>query len=52
MVYFVRDEPREIWMLTLYAKSENDNIPGHIHSAGFARSPTHGIVARHDDSAE
>ena len=30
MIYFVRYEPNEIWMLTLYAKAKYDNVPAHI----------------------
>lgn len=30
IVYFVRYEPDEFWMLTAYAKTKRDNIPAHI----------------------
>ena len=30
VIYFVRYEPNEFWMLSLYAKAKFDNIPGHI----------------------
>lgn len=30
VIYFVRPEPREFWMLAVYAKSTSDNVPGHI----------------------
>ena len=30
VIYFVRHEPNEFWMLTIYSKSERDNVPGHI----------------------
>lgn len=30
MVYFVRFNPNEFWMLTMYAKARQGNIPGHI----------------------
>jgi hypothetical protein len=30
VIYFVRYEPNEFWMLTLYAKAKQDNVPGHI----------------------
>jgi hypothetical protein len=30
VIYFVRYEPNEFWMLTLYAKAKRDNVPGHI----------------------
>ena len=30
VIYFVRHEPGVIWMLTIYAKSEAENIPGHL----------------------
>lgn len=30
IIYFVRDEPSEFWMLTIYAKAKHDNVPAHI----------------------
>jgi hypothetical protein len=30
MIYFVRYQPNEFWMLTLYAKAKHDNVPAHI----------------------
>lgn len=30
VIYFVRYQPNECWMLTLYAKSKQENIPAHI----------------------
>lgn len=30
VIYFVRYQPNEFWMLTLYAKAKHDNVPGHI----------------------
>jgi hypothetical protein len=30
VIYFLRYRPNEIWMLTLYAKAERDNVPAHI----------------------
>ena len=30
VIYFARYQPNEFWMLTLYAKARQDNIPGHI----------------------
>ncbi len=30
VVYFVRYEPNEFWMLTVYAKAKHDNVPAHI----------------------
>jgi hypothetical protein len=30
VVYFVRHEPNEFWMLSLYAKAKQENVPGHI----------------------
>lgn len=30
VIYYLRSRQGEIWMLTLYAKSEADSIPGHI----------------------
>jgi hypothetical protein len=28
--YFVRYQPNEFWMLTLYAKAKQENAPAHI----------------------
>jgi len=30
VIYFVRRPKEIIWMLTIFPKSENDSIPGHI----------------------
>lgn len=30
IIYFVRFDPNEFWMLTLYAKAKRDNVPAHI----------------------
>jgi hypothetical protein len=30
VIYFARHHPREFWMLALYAKARQDNVPGHI----------------------
>jgi hypothetical protein len=30
VIYFVRFEPNEFWMLTMYSKSKKDNVPRHI----------------------
>lgn len=30
VIYFVRYEPNELWMLSLYAKARQENIPGHL----------------------
>ncbi len=30
VIYFVRYDPNELWMLTLYAKAKRDNVPAHI----------------------
>ena len=30
IIYFVRYQPDELWMLTLYAKAKHDNVPTHI----------------------
>ena len=30
VVYFLRYEPNEFWMLTLYAKAKQENAPAHI----------------------
>ncbi len=30
VIYFVRYQPNEIWMLTLYAKAKQGDVPGHI----------------------
>jgi len=30
VVYFVKYEPNEFWMLSIYSKSKHDNVPGHI----------------------
>ena len=30
VIYFVRYQPNEFWMLTLYAKAKRENVPAHI----------------------
>lgn len=30
IIYFVRYQPNEFWMLTLYAKAKRENAPAHI----------------------
>jgi hypothetical protein len=30
IIYFLRYEPNEFWMLTIYAKAKHDNVPAHI----------------------
>jgi hypothetical protein len=30
VIHFVRYEPNEFWMLTVYAKAKRDNVPAHI----------------------
>ncbi len=30
IIYYVQYEPNEFWLLTLYAKSKQENIPAHI----------------------
>ena len=30
VVYFVRSQPSEFWMLALYAKAKQENAPAHI----------------------
>ena len=30
LIYYVRYEPNEFWMLTLYAKAKYDNVPAHV----------------------
>ena len=30
VIYFVRYQPNEFWMLTLYAKAKQENVPAHI----------------------
>lgn len=30
VIYFVRYQPQEFWMLTLYAKAKFDNVPAHV----------------------
>jgi hypothetical protein len=30
VIYFVRYQPNEFWLLTLYAKAKQDNVPAHI----------------------
>lgn len=33
VIYFVRTAAGEIWLLVVYSKSEQDNIPGHLLKA-------------------
>lgn len=33
VIYFVRTAAGEIWLLLVYPKSEQDNIPGHLLKA-------------------
>ena len=30
VIYYARYQPNEFWMLTLYAKSKQENVPAHI----------------------
>ena len=30
VIYYLRSQQGEVWMLTLYAKNEADSIPGHV----------------------
>jgi hypothetical protein len=30
IIYYVRYQPNEFWMLTLYAKAKRENVPAHI----------------------
>jgi hypothetical protein len=30
VIYFMRYQPYEFWMLTLYAKAKQEDVPGHI----------------------
>jgi hypothetical protein len=30
VIYFVQYEPMEFWMLTVYSKSREANVPGHV----------------------
>ena len=30
VIYFARYQPNEFWMLTLYAKAKQENVPAHI----------------------
>jgi len=30
VIYYVRYQPNEFWMLTLYAKAKQDNVPAHV----------------------
>ena len=42
VIYFVRYQPNEVWMLALYAKAKLDNAPSHILRSlkeAFARDP-------------
>ena len=33
VIHYLRPEPREIWLLSVYAKAKLDNVPGHILKA-------------------
>ena len=30
IIYFVRYQPNELWMLTLYGKAKREDVPAHI----------------------
>lgn len=30
VIYYIRYDPNELWMLTVYSKSNLDDVPGHI----------------------
>ena len=30
VIYFVRYQPNEFWMLSMYAKAKHENVPAHI----------------------
>jgi hypothetical protein len=30
IIHFLRFEPNEFWMLTMYAKAKRDNVPTHV----------------------
>jgi hypothetical protein len=30
VIYYVQYEPMEFWMLTIYSKGSESNIPGHV----------------------
>ena len=30
IIYFIRYQPAEFWMLTIYAKAKRGNVPAHI----------------------
>ena len=30
VIYFLRCQPNEFWMLTMYAKAKQENVPAHI----------------------
>jgi hypothetical protein len=30
IIHFVRYQPNEFWMLTIYSKAKQDNVPSHI----------------------
>ena len=30
VIYYLRYQPNEFWMLTLYAKAKQENVPAHI----------------------
>jgi hypothetical protein len=33
VIYYVRYSPDEVWMLSVYAKAQLDNVPGHVLKA-------------------
>jgi hypothetical protein len=40
VIYFVRYQPAEFWMLALYAKAKQENVPGDILRAAKGGVPT------------
>jgi len=30
VIYYVRYQPNEFWMLNLYAKTKQENVPAHV----------------------
>jgi hypothetical protein len=32
VIYFVRYGPNKLWMLTVYAKTQRENVPAHVLS--------------------
>jgi len=35
VIYFVRYQPNEFWMLALYAKAKQENVPARISSGNY-----------------